>query len=148
MFPITMSFTVSTPADLARLVAAATGVVTSPASEGKATAAPKPEPAKTEATAATPSTAQAGDAPEQKVGTSAPAAASGDLAAVEARLRERFTPDKALAIHRGMTTKMVAAKGREATVALLTKYGAKLATDLKPEQVVPYLLDVEQALTA
>lgn len=136
MFPITMSFTVSTPAELAKLVAAANGGVmtatevalrqTSEAAKQEVKKAdPKPEaPAAASAAqpAATPAT------PEPTAATS-----GGDA-----------TIDKAKAL----TMKIVADKGRDAAVALLKKFGVPVAAKLPADQVAAFCTDAEAVLAS
>lgn len=80
MFPITMSFTVSTPAELAKLVAATGTQISVDAPQGVKKADPKPEkPAATQSAAAGPETQAAKTEPasaSRSEGNATPAAAS------------------------------------------------------------------------
>ena len=124
MFPITMSITVSTPAELDRLVAAVGGA---PAGN-----APK-EPAKPAAPAASASTAAPAAAPDKKGENSGGAQASNDT---------KYTLDNA----KELTKKLVGTLGRDETVKLLTKYGVDIVAKLTAEQVAPFCTDAEKLL--
>lgn len=126
MFPITMSFTVSTEAELARLVAAAAktpATAGAPQQEVKK-ADPKPE-ATAAASAAPPAATTATPAPT--------AAASGDKTVDDAK---------------ALTIKIVADKGRDAAVALLKKFNVPVAAKLPAEQIADFCSQAEAVLTS
>ncbi len=134
MFPITMSFTVSTEAELARLVAAASKPTTCQghAKETAKEEAKKPASAPAEKPAASQTTAAASDAATPKAETSAPAPASTK------------TVDDAKAL----TMKIVADKGRDTAVELLKKYGVPVAAKLAADQVAAFCADAEAVLAS
>lgn len=55
-----------------------------------------------------------------------------------------YTVDDAKAL----TMKIVPAKGRDAAVGLLQKYGVPVAAKLAPEQIVPFCQEAEQLLAS
>jgi hypothetical protein len=128
MFPIQMTFTVSTPAELAKLVAATGGgplpVETTKQEVKKAD--PKPE-AQAAASAAPP-------AATEKATPAQTAATSGGDATI----------DKAKAL----TMKIVADKGRDTAVELLKKYGVPVAAKLPADQVAAFCTDAEAVLAS
>lgn len=114
MFPITISFTVSTQAELDRLVAAATKTDNQATPPVKSDAQKPGNGAKP---AATPSTAQGPAAPETKAENSAPESPAIDFAT------QIQKPIVALA----------AAGKRAVALELLQKLNATRASDIKPE---------------
>lgn len=77
MFPITMSFTVSTPAELAKLVAATGAQISVDAPQGVKKPDPKPEkPAVTQAAAAGPTASTENASASRSEGNAQPAAAA------------------------------------------------------------------------
>ena len=139
MFPITMSFTVSTPADLAKLVAAANGGVMT-ATEATLNAQAKADPKevkkadpKSEPAAANAAPPAATQATQEQ--TAAPSGGEQTAAA---------TIDKAKAL----TMKLVSDKGRDAAVKLLQKYGVPVAAKLPGDQVAAFCTDAEAVLAS
>lgn len=133
MFPIQMTFTVSTPAELAKLVAATTRDVSAlgavdPAANKQGATKPAPKPETAAASAAQP-------AATEKATQSTTAAASGD---------STVTIDKA----KDLTMKIVAAKGRDEAVKLLQKYGVPVAAKLPADQVAGFCTDAEAVLAS
>lgn len=136
MFPIQMTFTVSTPAELAKLVAA-TGGATLPVVD---TSAPKTEAAK-----------QEGKKPDPK--PEAPAAASAVPPAATQDTQgqtDAASGDKVRTIDeaKALTMKIVADKGRDAAVKLLTEYGVPVAAKLQANQVAAFCTDAEKVLAS
>lgn len=120
MFPITMSFTVSTPADLARLVAASTGLpVAIGSAAAQAATTTKAEPAKKDQKAEkAASDAPPADTPATPATTGAPA---GDKPI-------DFTSQVQKPI-----VAMAAGGRRTEALAILKELGASKASEIKPE---------------
>lgn len=141
MYPITMSITIHSAAQLEAVHAAVIGA--KPANLAPETTKPeqaqakKPAPAATEKTepAATPSTATAPESAATKsVETSDESPASNEA--------KTFTLEDA----KTLIMKIVQDKGRDAAVALLDKYGVKVAAKLAAEQVSDFCTEAEKVL--
>lgn len=139
MFPITI--TLHNEAQLRAVLNAVNDAVqakepTSPAApktEVKKEAAQVKEP---EAKKEEPKAAESAQPAATEKSTEAPTAAtSGDKV---------YTVDDAKAL----TMKIVPAKGRDAAVGLLQKYGVPVAAKLAPEQIVPFCQEAEQLLAS
>lgn len=148
MYPITMTFSVANEQQLAALVAATNGGGTMPAispCQGHAVETAKAEAKKPEKQAAAPkeekaaatqAIAGASAAPEQKVENSNVQQASGDDKA--------YTIDDA----KSLTMKIVSAKGRDAAVDLLGKFGVPVAAKLAADQVNGFCAAAERVLAS
>lgn len=128
MYPITI--TLHNAAQLGAVQAALDNLLDAKEQTG---APPAKKSVQKEAPAPTPATAAPAAAPEPKAENSAPAAAG-----------EQRTIDEAKAL----TIKIVSAKGREAAVNLLSKYGVPVAAKLAADQVTPFVLDAEKVLAS
>ncbi|AAR97700.1 hypothetical protein ACLRAE_12450 [Bordetella bronchiseptica] len=117
-----------------------------PAAQQEASTEKKPRATSaktTAATAPTPPTAEVGaaDAPESKAENSAPVQAGDagqDAAAGDAAPTYQDTADA--------VTKLARVKGRDAAVAVLSKFGAAKLPDVKPEQFADVLAACNQAM--
>jgi hypothetical protein len=141
MFPITMSFTVSTPAELAKLVAA-----TTPAGQGPEMTATEVKQRIAEHHAPKQEVKKADPKPEAPAAASAaqPAATPATPAPTAAPSGGDATIDKAKAL----TMKIVADKGRDTAVELLKKYGVPVAAKLPADQVAAFCTDAEAVLAS
>lgn len=143
MFPIALTLTVHSAAQLAALHAfaqtmSAPANAVPPAAPAEDLAAKKQStPALTAAPAPTPSTAEAAgaNASESKAESSAPAPASSG---------RTYTVDDA----KNLTIALVKAKGRDEAVKLLSKYGVPVAAKLTPENIAPFCAEAEAAIAS
>lgn len=115
---------------LARLTA---GAITTPAAE-KPVATPKSVPAASPAPSKPTATAVADAAPEKTASASSPAAESA-AAAPPASTAAPATYDQV----KPLILKINTAKGREAALAALAKFGVDKGPDLKPEQFAEFI---------
>lgn len=154
MFPITMSFTVSTPAELAKLVEATGTQISVDAPQGAKKPNPKPEkPAATQAAAAGQTANTENASASRSEGNAQPpaAASAAPPAATPATPEPTAAPsggDATIDKAKALTMKIVADKGRDAAVELLKKYGVPVAAKLPADQVAAFCADAEAVLAS